>query len=406
MRFLQIALRNVLRNTRRTALTVLVLSCGSAAVILTGGFAAATFEGLRERTIGNGLGHLQIFTGEYLDEREDQPLQYGIANYDELRGWLEEQDRVAGATARIDFVGLISNGDKSEAFVGSGLEVEREEQLQFRLKLEGGENLNGEDDQVLLGVGLAESLNVQVGEFLTLLATTADGALNAIDVEVAGFFTTGISAYDARAIRVPLASAQRLLDRERVTKLIVKLEKTEDTATAYADLTAAGLGPAGGGLRIKTWEELATFYGQVVNLYNAIFVFMGLIIVVLVILSSSNTMMMAVLERLQEIGTLMALGTRRRQIVGIFLLEGALIGVLGGALGLLFSLGLIHLINSAEVIMPPPPSFSTGIRLVIKIVPGLFAGVLLMMMTTLTFASFMPALRGARMQIVKALGHV
>ena len=157
---------------------------------------------------------------------------------------------------------------------------------------------------------------------------------------------------------------------------------------------------------MKQWGDLATFYQQVVTLYTAIFYFMGLIIVALVILSSSNTMMMAVLERVREIGTLMAIGTRRRQLVTIFLVEGALIGVIGALAGLAVSAGLIRLINGAGIMMPPPPSFSTGIPLKVFFVLAHFVVIGLVMVITLTVASVAPALRGARLKIVDALGHV
>jgi putative ABC transport system permease protein len=405
MTFLLIAFRNVFRNTRRTALTLLVISFGAVALILSGGFFAYNFDGLRETTIRNGLGHLQIASERYLAEGEERPLQHGLTNYAELQEWLESREHVLATTGQIDFVGLISNGEKSEAFLGSGVDPDREAQMGFTLNLKDGEPITAEDD-ALLGTGLAASLKARPGDVLTIMGTTADGALNAVDVKVAGMFSVGIKEFDARAIKVSLSTAQRLLGTDRVTKVIVKLDKTRHTEDVRDALVAAGLGPHGAGLRVRTWKDLATFYNQVVLLYNAIFLFLGVIIFILVVLSSSNTMMMAIFERVREIGTLMAFGTRRRQVLGIFVLEGAVLGVLGGLCGLGVSYGFIQAINHAGLMMPPPPGFSTGFPLLVKLVPSLFAGVFVLIVGVLTASAVLPAWRGARLSIVDALGHV
>src|SRR5262245_5391388 len=109
LKFAQIAFRNVFRNTRRTALTLLVISFGVAAVVLAGGCFAYNYDGLRETTIRNGLGHLQVFNGRYLDEGEERPLEHGLGGYRELQEWLESQPHVAATTGQVDFVGLLSN---------------------------------------------------------------------------------------------------------------------------------------------------------------------------------------------------------------------------------------------------------------------------------------------------------
>jgi putative ABC transport system permease protein len=405
IKFFQIAFRGVFRNSRRTALTLLVISSGVIALVLAGGFFAYNFEGLRETSIKNGLGHLQIFTASYLDDGEERPLAGGIADYRDLQTWLEAQPHVKATTGQVDFVGLISNGEKSEAFLGSGVDPDREAAMGFALSLKEGEPLSSSEDSVLLGTGLAKSMRVKLGDVLTLMSTTSEGALNGLDVKVSGIYSSGIKEFDARALRVRLATAQRLLATDRVTKVIVKLEASRYTEPVRTALAAGRIG-ADSGLRMKTWRDLATFYKQTVQLFSAIFFFLGLIITVLVVLSTSNTMMMSVFERVKEIGTLMALGTRRRQVLAIFVLEGLVIGVLGSALGLATSYGLIRLINSSGIMMPPPPSFDRGFPLHVNFVPDLFIGVFIATVLVLVSAAVVPAWRGSRMRIVDALGHI
>jgi putative ABC transport system permease protein len=408
LKFCAIALRNVFRNTRRTGFNVLVITFGAVALLVAGGFIQGNFEGLRERTIRNGLGHLQVFTEAYLDGTEERPLQQGVADAAAVEAWLRTQPHVKLTASQVDFVGLVSNGERSEPFVGAGVQPEREAAMGFALNLQEGEPLfeDGGEDQALLGTGLAATMKAKVGDVLTLLGTTSDGALNAVDVRVVGLYSTGIKEFDARALKIPLRTAQRLLDSDRVTKVIVKLDATRHTDDVAAALRAAAVGSPSRALGVRTWHELATFYTQVVGLYTTIFVFLGVIIVVLVVLSSANTMMMSVLERVAEIGTLLAIGARRWQVLVIFVLEGLLIGCLGGLVGLAAGYGAIALLNAAHITLPPPPSFSTGVPLLVKFVPAMFAAVFGLLVSILSLASLLPAARGARLSIVEALGHV
>lgn len=407
-KFFRIAARNVFRNPRRTAFTLLVIVFGAVSMILAGGFIANNFQGLRELTIRNGIGHLQIFTTSYMNGPEERPLQLGIDDPAALQRWLEKQPHVVASAPEIEFVGLLSNGDKSEAFLGRGIDPARQDDLGFNTNIKSGRplNANADEAEVILGTGLARNMKAKIGDPLTLLGTTTDGALNAIDVRVVGFFSSGIKEFDQRALKVSVPTAQTLLNSPRVTKLIVKLDKTGNTEAARASIAGGLRGVGRGDLGMRTWRDLASFYKQVVALYSSIFLFLGVIIVVLVVLSSSNTMMMTVFERVQEIGTLLALGTRRRHIVAIFLLEGLVIGTIGGLLGWVAAYGATKGINAAGIVMPPPPSFERGIPLNINFVPELYVAVFALVATTLVLAAIVPAIRAARLRIVDALRHV
>ncbi|MEO8378351.1 MAG: FtsX-like permease family protein [Acidobacteriota bacterium] len=407
-KFFRIAARNVFRNPRRTSFTLLVIVFGAVSLILAGGFIANNFQGLRELTIRNGIGHLQIFTNAYLNGPEERPLQLGIENPAALQTWLEAQPHVVATAPEVEFVGLISNGEKSEAFLGRGIDPTRQADLGFNVNMKSGRPLGAGtgESEVILGTGLATNMKAHVGDALTLLGTTTDGALNAIDVRVVGFFSTGIKEFDARALKVSVPTAQMLLGSTRVTKLIVKLDETGNTELARAAIAAGLVTKGRTDLGLRTWRDLASFYKQVVMLYSSIFLFLGVIIVILVVLSSSNTMMMTVFERVQEIGTLLALGTRRRHIVLIFLFEGLVIGAIGGVLGCIAGYGSMLGINAAGIIMPPPPSFDRGIALNINFVPSLYAAVFALIATTLVISAMIPSIRAARLHIVDALRHV
>src|SRR5205085_2595358 len=137
-----------------------------------------------------------------------------------------------------------------------------------------------EPDAALLGAGLAKSMHVKPGDYVTLMTTTVTGSLNAMDVRVAGIFTIGVKEYDDRAVKLPIAGAQMLLQTKKVEKLLVFLKNTDDTAPVHSALAKSLQG-----VEFQEWSELATFYKQVVALYDGIFGFLGVIVFAIVIFS-------------------------------------------------------------------------------------------------------------------------
>jgi putative ABC transport system permease protein len=405
--FMKLAFKNVFRNRRRTAITGLVLVFGATALILAGGFAAFTFRGLSESTIHGQLGHIQLFNKEFLERPEDRPLELGLDSVEAIKRKVMTLNHVRFTMARIEFMGLISNGDKSEAFLGRGVEPDKELKLaDFAVAVDTGKFLGQNPDdtkenEVILGSGLAKTMKAKVGDYLTLMTTTSKGALNAMDVKVVGIYSTGVPEYDERAIMVDLATAQQILNSRKVTKLVVVLDQTDQTEPVAASLEA--MFP---NIKAKRWFDLATFYNAVVRLYNAIFGFLGVIIFVIVVLSSSNTMMMSIFERTKEIGTQLAVGTSRPRLLLNFLYEGLIIGILGALLGLLIAYGLAEVINKIRIMMPPPPGRTNGYPLLVDTVPMMFLGVFILMSMTTVVSTIIPALKASRLKIVDALGHI
>ena len=399
------AVRNIGRNRRRSAAILALIAVGSAALLVAGGYAAANFSGLRERTIRNGVGHLQIGAAGPGDD--DVPLASGLEHVGSLKRDVLADPRVRAAAARVEFTGLASTGDRSVAVMGRGVEPDVEYAgAGFAPTMVEG-RLVGADGghETMVAARLAKTLGLRPGHRLTLMSATVDGAINGIDATVVGIYTTGVRELDERALVVRLETAQALLATPRVSKVVVLLHQTSDTPAVRSDLLAR-LASGDRGLDIQTWSDLASFYHQVRGLFSGIFGFLGLIITMLVILSAGNAMTMTVMERVREIGTLMAVGTTRTRIMQMFVIEGLTLGALGGAAGVVFGYALSRGLTAARIQMPPPPTFTTGFPLQIDVVPGLYVAVFGGMVLTLGLAAVLPALRAARMRITDALGHI
>lgn len=400
--WLKFALHNTLRNRRRSLVTVAIAALGTAAILLAGGFALFTYEALAQAA-ARSTGHLVLGKPEQFARDEDTPLQHGLDDVATLRRALLADPAVRQVLPKVEFSGLISNGDKSTVMMATGVEPDSEFAVKgpFLTLTQGQVLASGSADaEVMLGEGLAKSLKAMPGTTLTLLASTTEGAMNALDVRVKGVFTTGVPDMDKRLVYTDIATAQQLLVSPRVSSLGVFLDRMESTDAARERLAAQY--PQ---LAVKTWLDQAFFYRSVRDLYNRIFGALGLIIGLIVVFVVTNAMAMAIIERTREIGTLRALGTQPAQLMRSLAMEGMVLGGVGALLGATVSLGVSLLLYVVPVHMPPPPGRSVGYPLNIAIDPALYAYTLLAMVALTVLASGWVARRTVHLPVVQALAH-
>jgi len=402
MKWLKFAWLNTLRNRRRSLVTLSIAALGTAAILLAGGFALYTYQGL-EQSSARTTGHLIVGNPEQFTKDEDVPLQHGLDNVAALRQQLLADPAVRHVLPRVEFSGLISNGDKSTVMVAAGIDPDSEFAVKGPfLQMTAGDVLAGKSTaMVMLGEGLARSLKAKPGTSLTLLASTTEGALNAMDVTVKGVFSTGIPDIDKRLVYTDIETAQKLLVTQRVSTLGVFLRNMDDVAPAQARIAAAL--PK---LTVQTWLDQATFYKSVKALYNRIFGALGLIIGVIVVFVVTNAMAMAIIERTREIGTLRAMGTLPGQLLRTLALEGMVLGGGGAIVGGLVALGISVFLLVVPVQMPPPPGRSTGYPLQVAIDPSMYVATLAAMVVLAMLASAWIARKTVHRPIVDALAHV
>jgi putative ABC transport system permease protein len=411
MRLLAIALRNLSRNRRRTLLSLLVIASGTAALLLTAGFVRFSFNGLEDAVIRGGLGHFEVVpeaeAGLSSAERAAVP---GLADWRAVRAAIEAAPEVRAAGGVIHLSGVVGLGDRSTAFLGLAVEPDRERRMGFDVKLREGEDLPGEPpaegaDRVLLGLGLARAIGARPGDVVTIMVVNPDGMLNAVDMTVAGLFTTGLQELDSRLVKLHLASAGRLAETDGVSSIVVALSDGAALEAARSGLERrlSGRRPR---LALLDWRSRAPFYGQVRSLYSGIFWFLGGIVFLLVCLSNSNALLMAMMERVREIGTLLALGTSRAGIGALFLGEALWLGLLGALAGDALGLALASAINALRVEMPPPPGAVSGFPLQLQLAPEDFLLATGLMLAVMAVSALLPIARATRLRIVDALGHV
>ena len=404
MPWLRFAWKNVWRNRRRSMTTAGITAISVCGLLFFGGFVLYTYQSLEEFS-ARSQGHVLIGHAEYFDKEEEAPMSLGLDNWQQIRQQLQADEGVRRVLPRIQFSGLISNGEKSTIFIAEGVDARYEFTVSGPfLQVSQGDVLSpvsGDLPQVMLGLGVAKTLHAKVGDVLTLLSSTSEGALNGIDVEVVGTFGTGVPELDARKLVVGLDTAQALLNSPRVSTLSIYLRHTSNTLNYQQSITKRY--PQ---LASRNWSDLAFFYHKVRDLYNRIFTVIGVVLVLVVMLSVANTMSMAVIERTREIGTLAALGTLPGEMLRNFVLEAMLIGSLGSMLGMLLA-GLLTLyLNLNVVMMPPPPGMTEGYPLSIAFSLPLYALTGVVMVSVTIFGGVLAARKGVGRPIVEALAHV
>jgi putative ABC transport system permease protein len=398
---LELAFRNVFRHRIRTGITLAAIIFGVVGLILSGGFIQDMFFRLGEVIIRSQTGHVQLGKAGFFTYGSRSPDKYVIAAPEEIRQAAAQWRGVADVLARVQFSGLLNNGRTDLSIIGEGIEPSGEAKLGVYQVITAGRRLADEDRQgILVGQGVADALKLAPGDPVTVLVNTAEGAMNTLDFEVVGVFQSFSKDYDARAVKVPLAAAQELLAARGVNLLVLSLERTRDTAAVVAQARELA---ARRGLDVKAWSELNDFYEKTVELYDRQFGVLRLIILAMVLLSVVNSVNMSLFERVGEFGTMRAVGDRGRKIFLLVMIEGAILGLLGAAVGVLLGIAVAVAISVIGIPMPPPPNANLGYTAAIRLVPAVIAGAFLTGWIATLLASLLPAWRVSRIPVVDAL---
>ncbi|PKO89936.1 MAG: ABC transporter permease [Betaproteobacteria bacterium HGW-Betaproteobacteria-10] len=398
---IKLSVRNLTRNINRTLVAGFTVAGGVMAFLLAGGFINWIFYDMREATIHSQLGHIQIVRPGYFAKGISDPYSFLLPAVSPELKFLEETAGVTSVTPRLAFSGLASREEVTIPFVGEGVDPERERPISTRLTIMAGRDLaNMKEAEIILGEGLARSLDAKLGDAIVLLGTAANGSANAIELKLVGTFATISKEYDDTALRVPIPFARKLMRVAGSTAWVVLLKRTEDTAKVVDSV--AGKLPATD-FEITPWTQLADFYNKTVALFSKQVDVMKIIIGLIIVLTISNTQTMSVLERTTEIGTSLAIGLRNNDVLRLFLVEGLLIGIIGGVIGIVLGYGLAAAISAIGIPMPPPPGMTHGFTGQILVSSDLAFDALVLALVTTLIASVMPAWRASRMNIVDAL---
>lgn len=333
---LKMSMRNLARNKRRSALSAIAIAVGTALLLVMSATIRGEMRGSIDLNIKLRTGHLQIHAEDYQDANMSLKRADMIASPAEIANQVEGIAQVKAASPRLNASGIIAFKKETIGVQILGIDPSSEINAPFKDGLVAGEFLTADDREgVLIGLPLAESLNLKPGDTIDLIVNTSDGETDEQKFTIRGVYTTDTPGYDKATIMMPLEKAQTITRTENYASMIfILLHDVDDTAAVKGAILAPGY-------VVEDWEEINKLFLIVMQLSNAMMFFFNLMVLGVTSTVIMNTLLMAVYERTREMGILGALGMKSKQVKSLFLTEATLLAIGGVIIGLAIGVPLV-----------------------------------------------------------------
>jgi putative ABC transport system permease protein len=407
----KIAVRNLLRYKRRTLLTASLITIGVVFVLVFVSV-SASFNGMMIGQITDSmLGHIQIHRDGYVASIENLPLGLNL-NLDDVRQVEEilgKQPEIEAYSMRIKFGGGISNFVETTNIRLNGVLPEKEFKtvplLPSRIVNSNGHIKQGE---IIVPELLSKGMNINIGDTVVVVATNKDGSVNGKQFKVAGIIKS-VAGPGGRDGYIHLNDAVELLRMEKmeISEVAVRLKDFGRLKELHERLGILFKNRGGvedkSMFEVHTWEDLSPFF-SIAKMIDLLTFFIKLMLVAIVLISIMNVMIMAVFERVREIGTISAIGTLPHKILSMFIIEGLCLGVAGVLIGNIAGAAIIFMLNLLKI------TFTFGqqkdILLYASIKPNDIMVISLTVIIVSVVASLQPAFKASKMEPIEALRHV
>lgn len=414
LKIMRLALKNLLRYKRRTMLTGLLIAVGVVSVIIFVGLSGSFKRAVVGQITDSVISHLQVHRQGYMSSIDNLPLDRMLPTkaYEKLAGVLAETEGVAAFSPRIRFGAMLSNYSQTTNVRLNGIDPEKEQAvvplLAERIQQAAHTDTLLRQGEVLLPETLAKGMNVKSGDTVVLVANNKEGSVNGMTFKVAGIVES-LMGPGGRDGYLHIEDAVTLLrmDGMEVSEVAVRVEKFSDLA-AVAGTLQTTLDPMTNKLgkplfELHTWEQLTPFY-NVVRMIDLMTLGVKILLIAVALISVLNVMMMSVYERIREIGTLAAMGTRPGRIMALFLAEGFCLGLVSSLAGAAIGLGVLWILNITGV------DITFGKNQVFTLAPDIapleVISACLIVLVVSVLASLQPAAKAAKLKPVEALRHV
>ncbi|OHD80097.1 MAG: hypothetical protein A3J97_09535 [Spirochaetes bacterium RIFOXYC1_FULL_54_7] len=347
---LDMALRNLKRNKRRTILAVSSIALSVMLITFMGGFVGGVLENMVKNLTKNETGHVRIVAKGFEERTRFMPVDELISEPEAIMAAIEAipglQGKMLVTSERILFGTLLSNGPNTKAVMGFSGDPEKEKGLlNLDRSIVEGRYLSGRGEAII-GSKLAEDLGFKIGDYMRVVTQGADYGLHLKRFQIVGLVRTGINMLDAEVFQVPVVDVKEFLRTDGgVQQILVMLKDYKESAEAAKLISTAIAGiPGSEGLVVRPWTEIGE-YPSLIIMMESIYRWIYWVVAFLGAFIITNILMMVVLERKKEIGILKSMGLRRSEVMQLFLTEGALMGVVGSAIGACLGLVLCYIMS-------------------------------------------------------------
>jgi putative ABC transport system permease protein len=408
---LKIAIRNLFRYKRRTLLTVSLITVGVLFVLVFISVSGSFKNMMVGQITDSMLGHIQIHRRGYVASIDNLPLNLNIKTQgmEKLETLLRRQPEVAAVSPRIKFGGMFSTFVETTNIRLNGIFPDREFStvplLPGRVS-QGKKTL--ERGEIYVPDLLHKGMGVKLGDTVVVVATNQDGSVNGKQFRVAGVLesATGPGGRDGY---IHILDAMEVLRMEQmeISEVAVRLKdfgQLHSLTTRLEQALAGERNPQGQPIfEVHSWEKLSPFY-NIARMIDLLTFFIKLMLIAIVLISIMNVMIMAVYERIREIGTIAAIGTLPGKILSMFILEGFCLGLLGTVAGNVIGGIILFVINLSRITFEF--GRQSGFVLAVQFNPRDILVISLIVILVSVLASLQPAFKASRMEPIKALRHV
>jgi ABC-type lipoprotein release transport system permease subunit len=401
-----LAWRNILRNARRSLLTIASVAFGLAAVMFGQSLLRSFQRQMIEKSTGVMLGHIQVQARAAEDRKVPEVLISEGAKY---RAILARDGRLRDSASRLLFTGLVQGSGGSRGVLVVGVEPEAEKRLSILPGyLTEGRYLGESPRDIFLGAKLAKDIDVRLGERAVVLAQSASGTMNSELFRVAGLYHAGSTAYDGQVVYIPLEAAQRIRGvGTQISHLVGRLSDVRAAEDFVRDNRSSFSGDEA---ELYSYKDVGSEIVGIKKFQDALLVVVLMIIFSIVGLGILNTISMSFYERIREFGVLRAVGARSSVVLRVLLMEAAMMGSLGSVIGLIVGGSLIGFFGHIGLELPLGRAMAYFMpfddRIFMRPEWPLHlksaAGVLAVSVA----AALAPAVKASRLVITEALAHV
>lgn len=327
-----ISWRNVWRHPARSGVLLCAIIAGLWAGILVSAWTNGLLEQRINRVIQEELTHLQIHHPNYLTERE--PAMY-VEQSEGISHLLSSDERVTGFTLRTKSDGIIQSPLTSSGVQIMGVLPDREREVTiFHQNLIKGEYLNAEiRNPILMGRGLAEKLNVDVGNRIVLSFQDLNNEFTSGSFNIVGIYYTGQPAFDEYKVYVSANDLSDLMSSEQIYHEIAVMLSNAELSSELAD----ELNQQFNNIKAATWTELSPELRYMTDSGSSYSFYVMIVIMFALAFGILNTMLMSIFERMRELGMLMAIGMGRAKVFIMIMTESVMLTFTGAAVGMLFA---------------------------------------------------------------------
>ena len=407
----KIAIRNLMRYKRRTLLTASLITIGVVFVLVFISVSGSFKNMMIGQITDSMLGHLQIHRKGYVASIENLPLNLNLkaGAVAKIENILNKQPEIEAYSPRIKFGGIFSNFVETTNIRLNGVYPDKEFKT---VPLLPSRIISGEKSikqgEIVVPELLAKGMKVNIGDTVVIVATNKDGSVNGKQLKVAGIVET-MTGPGGRDGYIHIDDAVEILrmDEMEVSEVAVRLKDFDKLSTVSArleNLLSEEVNKQGKPIfEVHTWEKLSPFY-NIARMIDMMTFFIKFMLIAVVLISIMNVMIMAVYERIREIGTIAAIGTLPGKILSMFVIEGFCLGVVGAVSGTIIGSIIVLIINLSRITFDF--GRQTGLLLRAYINPGDLLVISIIVIIVSVIASLQPALKASRMEPIVALRHV